>query len=64
MAGRLRNLFTIITHKPAHFLIFGINLAYPFGAFKFCLSKDITSRISWTGLRDRGAGNGAIRRRW
>jgi len=51
MASRLRNLFTIITHKPAYFLIFGINLAYPVRAFKFCLSKDILSRIFGTGLR-------------
>ncbi len=62
MASRLRNLFTIITHKPAHFLILGINLAYPFGAFKFCLSKDTTPRISGTGLRVPAAGSGGFAR--
>ena len=60
MASRLRNLFTIITHKPAHFLISGINLAYPFGAFKFCLSNIKGYYLAY--LWDRSSGSRS--RKW
>jgi hypothetical protein len=39
LASRLGDLTML--HVPAHFLIFGVNLAYLFKAFKFSLLKNI-----------------------
>jgi len=54
-ASRLRNLYPAINHKPAHFLTFGANLAYPFEHsslfVKGILSCDLWNRSSGSRIR-------------